>query len=384
MIINGGSRSNWRFFAKHLVKTEENEHVHVVDIRGLAAENVMEAFREMDALASGTRCKNFFYHANINPRADEVLTPEQWDKAVDTLESNLGLEGHSRFVVEHEKEGRAHRHVIWSRIDTDSMTAVSDSKNYAAHEHTARALEEEFGHVVVQGAHGHDGKRPERGHDNWETFRGDRSGIDPKTVKVELSELWQQADSGKAFAAALDERGYVLCKGDRRDFCIVDAAGDAHSLARRLDGVKAAQVRERMADIDREGLPTVAEASQRVRLVEAEPEDPPAPPQDVPSAALSSTPAAVDPAVPMQRPSPSVTTSALEQFGQVVTQAMRENDGDPHINDGFTWLERSIITISEARDKVVDWAKGTWQDLVSRFGHDRDAHHDGHDIERDR
>jgi len=94
----------------------------------------------------------------------------------------------------------------------------------------------------------------------WEIRAAERSGIDPAWLKAEITELWTSADSGKAFVAAVEERGYVIAKGDSRDFCIVDGAGDAHSLARRLDGVRAAAVRERMADVDREALPTVAQA----------------------------------------------------------------------------------------------------------------------------
>jgi Relaxase/Mobilisation nuclease domain len=127
MIISGGSRGNWRFFSKHLMNAKDNERVRVVEFRGVGADNVLDAFREMDAVASGTRCKNFFYHADINPREGETLTEEQWTRAVDTLETNLGLDGQPRFVVEHEKEGRVHRHVIWSRIDVDTMTARNDS-----------------------------------------------------------------------------------------------------------------------------------------------------------------------------------------------------------------------------------------------------------------
>lgn len=144
MIISGGPRCNWRFFAKHLMKTEENERVNIAEIRGLAGETTIDALREMDALARGTRCKNFFYHANINPRDNEELSPEQWDQAVDTLETNLGLDGQSRIVVEHEKLGRTHRHVIWSRIDPDTLATISDSHNYARHEATARELERQF------------------------------------------------------------------------------------------------------------------------------------------------------------------------------------------------------------------------------------------------
>jgi hypothetical protein len=261
MIINGSSRSNGGFFARHLMRADHNEKVTVVEIRGLIAGNVREAFREMEAVASGTQCKNFFYHANINTRADEVLTPEQWQHAVDTLERELGLTGQARFVVQHAKEGRTHQHIIWSRIDIDRMTAISDSLTYPKHERAARELEQEFGHEAVPSVLVPDRgtPRPERNAQDWETFRGQDSKRDPKAIKAEVTALWFASDSGAAFAAALQERAYILARGDRRDFCIIDTAGDEHSLTRRISGVKAADVRARMADIDREALPSVEE-----------------------------------------------------------------------------------------------------------------------------
>jgi Relaxase/Mobilisation nuclease domain len=262
VIISGGSRCNGSWFARHLRRTDENEQVRLVEIRSMAAVNIPAAFREMHFVASGTFCKNYFYHASINPRETERLTDDQWEQAVDALERNLGLEGQPRFVVEHEKEGRIHRHVVWSRIDADTMTAISDSFTAPIHERTARELEQAFGLEPVESCLIRDRgtPRPERGPKSWEKFRGFESGIDPDEVKAEVTALWQQCDSGKAFARALDEAGYILCRGDRRDFCIVDAAGDEHSLARRVKGVKAVDIRERMADVSRDELPTVEEA----------------------------------------------------------------------------------------------------------------------------
>jgi len=267
MIISGGSRRSGAFFAKHLMRADENELVAVTEIRGLASDNIRDAFREMEALASGTRARNYFYHVNLNPRAHEHLTPEQWEHAIDTLEKNLGLEGHSRFVIRHEKNGRIHQHVVWSRIDPETMTAVSDSKNYAAHERTARELEREFGHEPVQGVHVElDGSdRAERRPKNWETFRGHESGIDPEQVKAQLTSLWERADTGLAFKAALEDAGYVLCRGDRRDFVVIEQAGDEHSLTRRIKGARAAAVRARMGDIDRDSLPSVAKGRMLAR-----------------------------------------------------------------------------------------------------------------------
>jgi hypothetical protein len=53
-------------------------------------------------------------------------------------------------VVVHEKEGREHCHIVWSRIDLDKMRTISDSHNYRTHEIVARDLEREFGHARVR------------------------------------------------------------------------------------------------------------------------------------------------------------------------------------------------------------------------------------------
>ena len=274
MIIKGGSRSNGGWFAAHLMNGEDNERVEVKEMRGVCSDTLRDALREMEGVAAGTRVENYFYHANINPKDHEHLTPEQWTRAVDTLERNLGLTGQPRLVVEHEKEGRTHQHIIWSRVDLETMKAIPDSHDYQKHQATARELEIDLGlergQSVLTPAAERDSPRPARTPENWAMMRGKETGIDPRDIKAELSELWQQTDSGKAFTAALEERGYSLAQGNRRDFCVIDHAGTVHSLARRLDGVKAADVRERMEDIDRTALPSVDDArtAQRERFTD--------------------------------------------------------------------------------------------------------------------
>jgi hypothetical protein len=261
MIINGGKRAFWRKFAPHLMNTEKGmQEVRVVEMRGLAADNLSDAFQELEALGSGTRAKSFYYHANIDPRADEHMTEEQWEHAADMLENNLGLEGRSRFVVEHTKNGRVHRHIVWSRV-TDDMKVVPCDWNYSIHQRTADELEKEFGHEKTprQRAPG----KP-RGPKQYEYVRSKQSKIHPKEVEAELTALWHQADSGPALAAAIAEHGYILAEG-KRGLCIVDPAGHEHSLARRC-GVRVKDVDARMADVlDRETLPTVEEARKLAR-----------------------------------------------------------------------------------------------------------------------
>ena len=243
---------------------ENNEHVRLAEIKGLASKNIGAAFREMKAVSLGTRCKNFFYHANINPRDDEALTPEQWEKAVVSLEKRLGLEGQARFIVEHEKKGRIHRHIIWSRIDVDRMRAIPNDDDFEKHQEVSRQLEKEFGLSRVPSVLGKEvekGKRPKRRPKTWEVFRGERSGLSVFDAKEEVTRLWNAFEKSDEFISALESNGYILARGDSRNFCIVDRNGDVHSLARRVDGAKAADIRERLADVDPNRLPHVNEAA---------------------------------------------------------------------------------------------------------------------------
>jgi hypothetical protein len=264
VIIKGKSRGNGAQLGKYLVTQGKNEHIRVIEVRGVTAEDVPGAVREMDALALGARTEKGLYHAQINSRADEPLTDEQRAIAVDRLEEKLGLTGQPRVVVVHEKNGREHCHVVWSRIDLDRMAAISDSNNYRKHEEVARALEREFGHERVQGAHAErDGnERPVRTPSHSEMLQSERTGVSRQQAKELITGTWNTTKNGKEFQAGLAKKGWILARGDRRDFVAIDPTGGTHSIARRIEGAKAADVRQRFADIDPRDLSSVAEAKQ--------------------------------------------------------------------------------------------------------------------------
>jgi len=270
VIIKGTSRGGPAALALHLGNAEKNERVTLLETRGTVARDLRDALVEMDAYAVGTRCQKSLYHAAISPEPPHRLTPEQRAEAIDALEVKLGLVGHSRVVVLHEKLGRQHIHIVWSRIDLERMRAVSDSHNYRKHEEVARDLERRFGHDRVQGAHherdGPDGakvQRPDRTPSRAELRQEERTGIKGKDVKAEVTALFRTSDNAEAFKAALEDHGYILARGDRRDFVIVDRAGGIHSLAHRIDGMKAAPLREFMANIQIENVPSIAEARRQ-------------------------------------------------------------------------------------------------------------------------
>ena len=264
MIIKGKSRSGPSALAAHLGNAVTNERVTLLEARGTVAQDLRGALIEMDAYAVGTRCEKPLYHANIDPQPPYRLTPEQRMEAIDALEEKLGLSGHQRVVVMHEKYGRQHFHIVWTRINLDQMKSVSDSHNYRKHEEVARDLERRFEHERVQGAHAErEGvERPDRTPSRAELRQEERTGIKGKDVKIAVTAAFKSCDNAFAFHAALNDAGYVLATGDRRDFVIVDHAGGIHSLARRIDGMKAAELREFMAPIDRENLPDITEAKE--------------------------------------------------------------------------------------------------------------------------
>lgn len=246
------------------------------EIRGTVASDLRGALREMSAVAAGTRCKRNLYHASINVRIEERLELVQWMFSIDSLEKRLQLLGQPRIVVMHKKHGREHLHIVWSRIDALKMCAIPDSHNYRAHEEVSRELERVFGHQYTQGAHvERDGlARPKRTHSHAEQQQRDRTkGNEIASIVSEITSLWRSTNNGTSFQAALQERSYILARGDRRDFVIVDRRGGIHSLARRIEGVRVAQLRARLQDLDFQSLPSAKEArvEQEARLAAQRP-----------------------------------------------------------------------------------------------------------------
>src|SRR5262249_10520881 len=103
--------------------------------------------------------------------------------------------------------------------------------------------------------------RPERAPKRWEMYRGMQTGLDPRDIASEVTELYHQNDNGQSFKVALEEHGYQLVVG-RRGLLILDPAGNEHSLARRC-GIHAKELNAFMRDVDREALPTLEQAQSR-------------------------------------------------------------------------------------------------------------------------
>jgi hypothetical protein len=270
MIIKGSSRGqsnrDVKLLANHLLDSDNNETVHLVELRHVASENLHDALSEFRTLSLGTRTRKCLYHASINLGVDETsdFTDSQWLRSVNELESRLGFEGHQRAIIKHCKHGREHVHIVWNRIHPDTLKTTSDSHNYRTHEQTSRHLEELFSLKPVIGVHTRKKGTPRpvaiATHADWQA--SERTNIDVKTVAKSLREAWSASDCGMSFDQAVSQSGLSLCNG-KRGLIIVDRAGTPHSISRRL-GIKANQVKAKLADLEPNNFPTVEEYQTQI------------------------------------------------------------------------------------------------------------------------
>lgn len=248
------------------------------EMRGLIAEDVHGALDDMELLSEGSRCRQFLYHVSINP--NRTMNAEEWQQAWRAYEEEYNLVDYPFVTVTHHKQGRTHQHRVYLRVDFETNKAIKLSFTKVRNEKVARLLEYELGHELTVGKHNqaiierlqqegrgeiahwleqhqaHTQERPVATKNHTDHQQEKRTGIRVEQVKTDLKEAYQNTDNGHSFEAAIAAKGYILAKGDRRDFVIVDREGGIHSPRRRI-GVKAKELREKWADLNPDHLPTV-------------------------------------------------------------------------------------------------------------------------------
>lgn len=268
MIIKTSVRGHGAQLANYLLKEKKNDRAEILEQRGWNLPTLKGAFCITEEIAyTKTQCKNPFYHVAFRAAPGEVLTPEQWRFCADHLENQLGLKGHHRALVLHTYQGEKHLHVVWDRVHPHTFKAAELKYEHYRVKDAARTLEKELGLQRVR-----DQKRdPEReltAPTMAEEQQARRKGQDLKAIRSAIREAWQESQDGPSFMATLEARGLTLAQGDRRDYVALDAEGSVYSIGKRTTGAAAREVRAKLADLNRESLPTIeqARAEQAERL----------------------------------------------------------------------------------------------------------------------
>jgi len=260
MILKGSQRAGGSQLAIHLLKTEENEHVEIHEVRGFVSGTPMDAFKEAYAISRGTKCRQFLFSLSLSPPEKESVTVSVFEQAISDIENKIGLAGQPRVVVFHEKEGRRHAHCVWSRIDVEKMKAINLPHFKMKLRDISRDLYLEHGWQMPRGLVNSEERNPLNfSQAEWQQAR--RIKQDPRIIKETFQDCWAISDSRRGFASALEERGYSLARGDRRGFVAVDWRGEIFAIS-RWAGIKTEDVKARLGNPDE--LLSVEETRKRL------------------------------------------------------------------------------------------------------------------------
>lgn len=260
MILKGSQRGGAKQLGLHLLKTVENEHVEIHDVRGFMTDDVVGALREAEAVSKGTKCRQFLFSVSLNPPETESVRIETFEQALAAIEEKHGLTDQPRVIVFHEKEGRRHCHAVWSRIDAETMKAkqLPFFKNKLME--VSKQLYLEHGWQMPRGLANTKDRDP-RNFTLAEWQQAKRVGRHAGDLKADIQEAWAISDSRNSFSHALEERGLFLARGDRRGHVAVTYEGEVISVPRAI-GKKSKDVTTRLGKPQE--LSSVSETRQRI------------------------------------------------------------------------------------------------------------------------
>lgn len=260
MILKGNQRGGGKQLAAHLMKVEDNEHVYIHELRGFMSDNLHSALHEAYAVSRGTRATQFLFSLSLNPPPNEKVSVEEFEAAIKTIEHKLGLNNQPRAIVFHEKEGRRHAHVVWSRINCEEMKAINLPFYKTKLRDVSRELFYEHGWKMPQGLLDGNNRDP-LNYSLREWQQAKRQGEDPKALQSMFQNCWAASDNRPSFEHALQRFGLYLAKGDRRGYVAIDYRGEVYSLSRWLK-VKTKALQERLGPA--EVLPGTLEIKARI------------------------------------------------------------------------------------------------------------------------
>lgn len=235
-------------------------------IRGFMADDLHGALDEAYAISKATQCKQYLFSLSLNPPQDHVATEQDFLDAAERVEKRLGLADQPRALVIHEKEGRRHAHVVWSRIDGEEFKAINLPHFKNKLRNLSRDLFLDHGWDLPNGLKTYGDKNP-LNFTLAEWQQAKRKDLDPREIKQAFRQAWERTDGMKALTNALEERGFYLARGDRRGFVALDVHGTVYSLA-KWTGIRTKEVREKLGQPDELRSVSSMQTDLRVRVTD--------------------------------------------------------------------------------------------------------------------
>ena len=219
-----------------------------------------EALRGDDASKAGRNASaGNVYHYSLSWRDGQEPDRQHMEQTAHASIERLGFETHQYYLVAHSDEDHAHVHIVVNLVNPETGKIAGVHRDFNKLDKWANEYEKEHGIVC-----------PDRAakYEAWE--QGKNAYFTPSEQKAQAKETHEQtasrafanSDSGKAFAASLQDGGLTLAQGNKRGFVVVDGRGNVYALNRLIEGVKPKDINAKLKDVDREALPVADHLTQ--------------------------------------------------------------------------------------------------------------------------
>lgn len=267
MICKGNLHGDAAKLAAYMTRDGPGERAELLDMRGFATGDIHAAFRDIEIMRGATKADAALFHVQIRGADGEgkKLTRAQWLEIADGCDLALGraMTQQPRAASLHvdQKTGDMHLHLAYDLIRQNEdgrayVQRLGKFKNKL--QLYAREIEVKYGLQILDNEPRPGARRGDRN----ELEESRRLGTDVHAIRSAILDAFRQSDSGRAFDAAMKDRGCIVAGGDRNCYVVIDEQGGKHALNKKLTGLTLKEIDARLGDLDRAQLPSVDQAKE--------------------------------------------------------------------------------------------------------------------------
>jgi hypothetical protein len=235
----------------HTENIPTNDPHKAVKWMAWTAMNAEELKRQSGSAMTGRSCARPVFSFSLAWHPEEE--PKKWEMigAGRRALIALGLQEHETVMVSHNDRSHPHLHLIVNVVHPETGKASRLSYSRLKLSQWAETYERERGKIYCD----------QRVENNARREQGEKVKYrEPELdLKARITQLYRESDSGAAFQAALAEEGLTLAQAKR--IVLIDREGKIHSLYRQIEGVKAKDIKARLAGLE---LPDLDDARGQI------------------------------------------------------------------------------------------------------------------------
>ncbi|MCC8985828.1 MAG: relaxase/mobilization nuclease domain-containing protein [Nitrospira sp.] len=252
------------------------EWVHVENAAGIEDERAAIGLM-IDTARQSKRCEKPVYAFSLGWHPEQRPERAEMIEAARAALKVLEMQDHQAVFVAHNDTAHRHVHVIVNRVHPETLKAANNYRDQQ--KLSALALEQERAQNRIY-CTAREFRANAREMSKASTPRAQEKSPQtqqrpPRSRYVDntLAECWTRSDGGKSFLTALEAKGWRLARGDRKENVLmaVTPSGRAFAVLRELNKgllpgqkLKGADVDRKLADLNRELLPSVEQAQRAI------------------------------------------------------------------------------------------------------------------------